>query len=152
MIVRTCRSPIAPGALDTAAAAGQVSRMNTTPTEARTVEAVIVGAGMAGLTLAHALAGAGIEVAVVDRADPAGFADPGFDGRTTAIAAGSARVLDGIGLWEMLAAKSCPIDTIRVSDGDALVFLHFDHHEVGDAPLGHILENRDIRGLSLIHI
>ncbi|MEK9901559.1 MAG: FAD-dependent monooxygenase, partial [Rhodospirillaceae bacterium] len=45
-----------------------------------------------------------------------------------------------------LAPKSCPIDTIRVSDGNSLMFLHFDHAEVGDAPLGHILENRDIRG------
>ncbi|HCP01282.1 MAG TPA: 2-octaprenyl-6-methoxyphenyl hydroxylase [Rhodospirillaceae bacterium] len=111
----------------------------------QTVEAAIVGAGMAGLTLAHALAGAGIEVAVIDRDDPATFTDAGFDGRTTAIAAGSARVLDGIGLWRDLEGKACPIDTIRVSDGDALMFLHFDHAEVGDDPLGHILENRYIR-------
>lgn len=120
--------------------------MNASPSDTQTVEAVIVGAGMAGLTLAHALAGAGIEVAVIDRADPATFSDAAFDGRTTAIADGSARVLDGIGLWSDLAPKSCPIDTIRVSDGDSLMFLHFDHAEVGDAPLGHILENRDIRG------
>lgn len=115
-------------------------------TQIQSVEAVIVGAGMAGLTLAHALASTGIEVAVVDRVDPVRFADPAFDGRTTAIATGSANVLEGIGLWSALAPKSCPIDTIRVSDGDALMFLHFDHQEVGDVPLGYILENRDIRG------
>ena len=115
-------------------------------TQTLTVEAVIVGAGMAGLTLAHALASAGIEVAMVDRADPANFTDAAFDGRTTAIATGSANVLEGIGLWPELAPKSCPIDTIRVSDGDALMFLHFDHQEVGDDPMGYILENRDIRG------
>ncbi|MEK9900735.1 MAG: FAD-dependent oxidoreductase, partial [Rhodospirillaceae bacterium] len=91
--------------------------MDASPSDTQTVEAVIVGAGMAGLTLAHALAGAGIEVAVIDRADPATFSDAAFDGRTTAIADGSARVLDGIGLWSDLAPKSCPIDTIRVSDG-----------------------------------
>jgi len=130
--------------LDIAPTAGQVSAMTVNQTQ--TVEAVIVGAGMAGLTLAHALAGAGIEVAVVDRADPANFTDAAFDGRTTAIATGSANVLEGIGLWSDLAPKSCPIDTIRVSDGDALMFLHFDHQEVGDEPLGYILENRDIRG------
>ena len=43
--------------------------------DTQVVEAVIVGAGMAGLTLAHALAGAGIEVAVIDRADPSTFTD-----------------------------------------------------------------------------
>ena len=116
---------------------------------AQTVEAVIVGAGMAGLTLAHALAGAGIEVAVVDRVAPGNFTDSAFDGRTTAIATGSANVLAGIGLWSDLAPKSCPIDTIRVSDGDSLMFLHFDHREVGDDPMGYILENRDIRGALL---
>ena len=114
------------------------------------MEAVIVGGGLAGLSLAHALASAGIEIAVVDRADPANFTDAAFDGRTTAIAAGSARVLDGIGLWPAMVAKACSIDTIRVSDGDALMFLHFDHHEVGDEPLGYILENRDIRGPQLV--
>lgn len=120
--------------------------MSAQTPQTQTVEAVIVGAGMAGMTLAHALASAGIEVAVVDRADPANFTDAAFDGRTTAIATGSANVLEGIGLWPDLAPKSCPIDTIRVSDGDALMFLHFDHHEVGDDPMGYILENRDIRG------
>ena len=132
--------------LDIAAMGGQVSAMSAETNQSLTVEAVIIGAGMAGLTLAHALAGAGIEVAVVDRTDPANFTDPAFDGRTTAIATGSANVLEGIGLWPELAPKSCPIDTIRVSDGDALMFLHFDHHEVGEDPLGYILENRDIRG------
>ena len=54
-------------------------------------------------------------------------------------------MLQGIGLWPTLAPKSCPIDTIRVSDGDSLMFMHFDHREVGDDPMGYILENRDIR-------
>jgi 2-octaprenyl-6-methoxyphenol hydroxylase len=118
-------------------------------TQTQTIEAVIVGAGMVGMTLAHALASAGIEVAVVDRSDPANFTDAAFDGRTTAIATGSANVLAGIGLWPVLAPKSCPINTIRVSDGDSLMFMHFDHQEVGDDPMGYILENRDIRGALL---
>ena len=87
-----------------------------------------------------------IEVAVIDHADPKTFTETAFDGRTTAVAEGSVRVLEGIGLWQDLKAEACPIETIRVSDGDALMFLHFDHTEVGDDPLGHILENRDFRG------
>ncbi len=109
------------------------------------VEAAIVGAGMTGLTLACALAGAGLSVAVIDRTDPAAMTAAGFDGRTTAIAAGSARVLDGIGLWDGLAPRACPIKRIRVSDGDSRLFLHYDHAEIGDEPLGCIVENRDIR-------
>jgi 2-octaprenyl-6-methoxyphenol hydroxylase len=108
-------------------------------------DATIVGAGMTGLILAAALAGGGLRVAVIDRADPAGMTAATFDGRTTAIAAGSRRVLEGIGLWGELDGKSCPIDDIRVSDGDSLLFLHYDHTEIGDEPLGHIVDNRDIR-------
>lgn len=110
-----------------------------------TVEAIVVGAGMAGITLAHALASSGIEVAVVDRTDPATMMRAGYDGRTTAIAAGSANVLKGIGLWDRIGVHACPIETIRVSDGESLMFLHFDHRETGDEPLGHIIENRHIR-------
>ena len=111
----------------------------------RTVEVVVVGAGMAGMTLAHALASAGIEVAVIDRADPDTLQTASHDGRTTAIAAGSASVLRGIGLWDGIGVHACPIETIRVSDNDSLMFLHFDHREAGDVPLGHIIENRLIR-------
>jgi 2-octaprenyl-6-methoxyphenol hydroxylase len=32
-----------------------------------------------------------------------------------------------------------------VSDGDSLLFLHYDHREVGDEPLGYIIENRFTR-------
>ena len=103
------------------------------------------------MTLAHALASAGLEVAVVDRADPSTMMTVGHDGRTTAIAAGSASVLKGIGLWDAIGVHACPIETIRVSDGDSLMFLHFDHRETGDVPLGHIIENRLIRRALFAH-
>jgi len=125
--------------------------MHKTPAQTQTFEAIVIGAGMAGMTLAHALASAGIEVVVVDRADPAGMLEAGHDGRTTAIAAGSASVLRGIGLWDSIGVHACPIETIRVSDGDSLMFLHFDHRETGDVPLGHIIENRLIRRALFSH-
>lgn len=128
-----------------------LSGMNDTRAHSQTVEAIVVGAGMAGMTLAHALASAGIEVAVIDRADPATMLKAGHDGRTTAIAAGSASVLKGIGLWDSIGVYACPIETIRVSDGDSLMFLHFDHREIGDVPLGNIIENRLIRNALFRH-
>lgn len=109
------------------------------------VEALIVGGGLAGMTLGSALAGAGLPVAVVDIADPAATIAPEFDGRATAIAHASARVLQGVGLWEGVAPYASAINDIRVSDGDSLLFLHYDHREVGDEPLGHIIENRYLR-------
>jgi 2-octaprenyl-6-methoxyphenol hydroxylase len=109
------------------------------------VEALIVGGGLVGMTLASALAGAGLPVAVVDRIDPAATVAPEFDGRATAIAHASARVLQGVGLWQGVAPYASAIDDIRVSDGDSLLFLHYDHREIGDEALGHIIENRYLR-------
>jgi 2-octaprenyl-6-methoxyphenol hydroxylase len=114
-------------------------------------DVVIVGGGLVGLTLALALGGAGLRVAVIDRERPAVAAADPFDGRGSAIAWGSARVLRAIGLWPRLAAHAQPINDIRVSDGDSLLFLHYDHRAAGigedgaPAPLGYIIENRHTR-------
>ena len=109
------------------------------------VELIVVGGGLAGLTLAIACADAGIEVAVVDREDPRTMLAAPFDGRTTAIAHGSQQVLAGIGLWPLVAAEAEPILEIRVADSGSPLFLHYDHHEVGENPLGYIVENRVLR-------
>lgn len=114
------------------------------------VDALVAGGGMAGLTMGLALAKGGLSVAVIERQAPPAFRDPTFDGRTSAIAYGSANVFDGIGVWSGLAPRAQPIHDIRVADGSLLdgpssLFLHYDHLELGENPLGYILENRDIR-------
>ncbi|MDJ0950092.1 MAG: 2-octaprenyl-6-methoxyphenyl hydroxylase [Alphaproteobacteria bacterium] len=108
-------------------------------------DVIIIGGGMVGSSLAAALGGAGLRVALVDRADPAAQADPGHDGRSSAIAFGSQQALDAVGLWSGMAAAAEPILDIRVSDGESLMFLHYDHRDVGGEPLGYIVENRAIR-------
>jgi 2-octaprenyl-6-methoxyphenol hydroxylase len=116
-----------------------------TPSAEPPVDVVVVGGGMAGLTAALAFGTAGLSVALVDRRPAAAALDAGFDGRTSALALGSQRVLDGLGAWAGMAEEAEPIWEIRVSDGNAPLFLHYDHREVGDAPLGYIVENRHIR-------
>jgi len=109
-------------------------------------DVVLVGGGMAGMTLACALAGAGIRVAVIEPLPAATRTDAAFDGRTSAIAAGSKSVLDAVGAWAGMAAEAQPILDIRVSDGESPLFLHYDHEAVGVGPMGWIVENRHIRG------
>ena len=109
------------------------------------VELAVVGGGLNGLTLGIACASAGLSVAVIDREDPATMLGARFDGRTSAIAYGSMRVLDGIGVWALVADKAEAIREIRVADNSAPLFLHYDHREIGDAPMGWIVENRDLR-------
>ena len=54
-------------------------------------------------------------------------------------------VLAALGLWERMAPHAAAIDDIRVSDGRSRLFLHYDHADVADHPLGYIVENRHTR-------
>lgn len=102
------------------------------------------------MTLGNALAGAGVETVVIDSSPPDDLLDATYDGRASAIAWGSAQVFKGIGLWPYLEADAGPILDIRVADGTveggpSLMFLHYDHHDVGDEPFGYMIENRATR-------
>lgn len=112
--------------------------------ETEIFDVVIVGGGLAGLTQGIALASHGISVAVVDREDPARAVSAAFDGRVSAIALASQRMLAAIGLWRHVS-EAQPMWDIRVSDGDSLLFLHYDHRDLGDQPFGYLVENRVIR-------
>ena len=118
-------------------------------------DVAIVGGGMVGMTLAIGLADAGFSVALVDALPVETRSAAAYDGRSSAIAAGSKRVLDGLGLWQAMAPAAAPILDIRVSDARvgepaSSLFLHYDHRDLagrGDPaePLGYIVENRAIR-------
>ncbi|HEX5796229.1 MAG TPA: UbiH/UbiF/VisC/COQ6 family ubiquinone biosynthesis hydroxylase [Geminicoccaceae bacterium] len=106
---------------------------------------IVIGGGMTGLALACATAGAGLGVLLVERRPLAATLAPPFDGRVTAIAQGSRRLLEAIGVWPALAGDAQPIRDIRVGERHSPLTVHYDHREVGDQPLGHIVENRLIR-------
>jgi 2-octaprenyl-6-methoxyphenol hydroxylase len=108
------------------------------------VDVAIAGGGLVGATLAVALARHGLTVAVVDRVDPAAMVEAGFDGRASAVALSSQRLLAAIGVWEQVRSAA-PIREIRVSDGPSLFFLHYDHRALGEEPLGFMAENRVLR-------
>ena len=108
-------------------------------------DVLVVGAGLAGGTQALALARAGFSVIAVDRMDIAAGLDAAFDGRASAIAASSWNVLGGLGLGPALMAGACPMEDIRITDGDAPFFLHYDHGDLGSRPFGYMVENRTIR-------
>lgn len=119
-------------------------------------DSVIVGGGMAGLSLAIALHKAGLKVAVVDAAPLDSALTPEFDGRASALAYTSWRMLDSIGVAEHLAPHAQRIEDILVVDGrpnDGLRpggpgrdSLHFDRREIHSGedgePLGWMAENR----------
>ena len=104
-------------------------------------DVLIAGGGLSGLTAALALAECGFDVALCDPDTPSASGRVSWDGRTTAIAASGRTMLATLGIWGQLAPRSAPILDIRVSDGESRRYLHYDHSEIGDQPMGHIVEN-----------
>ncbi len=106
---------------------------------------VIVGGGMVGLGLALALAKQQVPVTLLEKTPYASQIQEGFDGRVSAIAYGTTLFLEEIGAWQAMRPHAEPILDIRIVDGDAPQFLHYDHQDVGSDPMGYIIENRYIR-------
>jgi 2-octaprenyl-6-methoxyphenol hydroxylase len=107
-------------------------------------DVIILGGGLVGATLALALDAHGVTSIVVDPADPAVMLAPGFDGRASAIASASGRMLDAIGIGVKIAGQGCAIRHIRVSDGLEPGKLDFKPDE-GDGALGTMYENKLLR-------
>lgn len=115
---------------------------------------IIAGGGLVGLSLAQAVAAAGLRVAVIDPVLPEAATDAVFDGRVSALGRASCRMFDALGLAGDMASEAQPILDILVSDGapspngyrgPSPLTLHFGHMDAGAGPLGHIVENRVIR-------
>ena len=107
-------------------------------------DVLILGGGLVGCTLALALDAHGLTSIVVDPADPVVTLAPGFDGRASAIASASGRMLAAIGLSDRLEGLGCPIASIRVSDGLEPGALDFEP-DADDGALGVMYENRALR-------
>lgn len=115
---------------------------------------LIVGGGLNGSALALALAQAGLGATLIDPTPESVHRRTDFDGRGYALSAGSRRMLEALGLWGQVADHAQPILDIRVSDGHAgdgawPGTLHFDHAEIEDGPMGHVVEDRHLRGAFL---
>lgn len=111
---------------------------------------LIVGGGLNGPATALALARAGLSVTVIDALPAETRAEAGFDGRGYALALASVRLLGRIGVWDRVAGNSQPMLEIKVTDGRAgeapsPFFLHFDHAEIEEGPMGHMIEDRFLR-------
>ncbi len=120
----------------------------------KTCDLVIVGGGLNGCAMALAAVQAGLTSTVIDALPETTRSDPEFDGRSYALALGSQRLLAALGLWEALEADAQPILDIKVTDGrpgegPAPLFLHFDHAEIEEGPMGYLVEDRHLRRVLL---
>ena len=114
----------------------------------------IIGGGLNGTTLALALAAAGQTVTLIDALAADLRKDAEFDGRSYALALTSTRLLEGIGIWGELIEQAQPMLEIKVTDGragdgPAPMFMHFDHAEIEEGPMGYMVEDRHLRRVLL---
>lgn len=121
-------------------------------------DVVIAGAGMAGATLALALAQAGLKSVLIDPVVFEAQVAPTFDGRASAIAFASFRQWRVLGLAGKLEPHAQRIEQILVTDAPrpgaaagrpGSFFLRFDSAEIAGRtegePLGYMVENRRTR-------
>ena len=105
---------------------------------------IVVGGGMVGASLARALAGCGMRVAVIE-ARPLDSADqPSYDDRAIALAHGSRMILQGLGVWPALAGEVEPIRSIHVSERGGFGFTRLDHRSQEVEALGYVVTARDL--------
>jgi 2-octaprenyl-6-methoxyphenol hydroxylase len=113
------------------------------------LDAVIGGAGFAGLALAIALRQGLGETFTVTVADPALQHEKSKDPRASAIAAAARRLFEAIEVWDAVAVQAQPILDMVVTDSkvdDAVrpTFLTFGGEVEPGEPFAHMVENRHL--------
>jgi 2-octaprenyl-6-methoxyphenol hydroxylase len=107
-----------------------------------TAEVIVVGGGPAGLTAAIALAGAGIETALIAMPTAPG------DNRTSALLVSSVTALETLGVWQGCANDAAPLKRMRIVDDTARLLrapeVCFDAAEISLAAFAYNIENRHL--------
>lgn len=127
-------------------------------------DVIIVGAGMAGSTLACALASGmpaeqSLRVALVESqplpADMPPVKDgvDNFDTRVSALTNATCQFLQELAVWPTIAAqRCCAFQQMQVWDANGTGEIHFDATEVGESQLGYIVENRITTAALINHL
>lgn len=101
---------------------------------------VIVGAGMVGASLAHALKGLPLKIAVIE-ATPFNHDSPSYDSRAIALSHGSSKILKQIGCWQAMVENGVTsITTIKVSDRGHIGGTVLKATNEGVTALGYVVE------------
>ena len=102
-------------------------------------DVLIVGGGLAGLSLACALRDTRLKIALLESSPPQPSA--GWDARVYAISPANAEFLQAIGVWKHLdGERISPISAMKIL-GDSGAKLNFSAYETGVAELGWVLES-----------
>lgn len=107
-------------------------------------DVLVAGGGMVGASMAVALAGLPLKVAVVEAAVPDDEAQPSFDERTTALSRSSRDILATLGIWSEVISRAAPIRRVHVSERGRFGSTVIDADEEGVDALGFVVANREL--------
>ncbi len=113
--------------------------------DSREFDVVIVGAGLAGATVACALAPSSLKIALLDRnpAPPSPSGD--YDLRVSSLNRGSENILRQIKAWEFIdSSRAYAYDKVQVCQQQGASTLTFDSTEIGESYMGHMIENSNV--------
>lgn len=105
-------------------------------------DVLVVGGGLAGASLAHALRGSGLRIGLVEAVAPGGADQPSYDERTTAISWGSRRLFEDLDLWPAMQREAAPIRRLHVSQQGSFGTTRVHCDDYGVPALGYVLPNR----------
>jgi len=106
-------------------------------------DVLIAGGGLVGASLAIALDGAGLRVALAEAVPPRADLQPSYDERNLALARASVNALDALGVIDA-AAPVVPIRRIHVSRRGDFGAVRFDAAELGLGAFGATIPAREL--------
>ena len=109
-------------------------------------DVIIVGGGPAGLSFACSLIDLNLNVLVVEKSTQESIANPKPDGRETALTHNSLKILQKLGVWDLINQTSVsPLKEAKVFDGDSDSLLNFAAKKSSFDALGYLVPNHLIR-------
>lgn len=108
-------------------------------------DVVIVGAGLAGATLACALAPCGMRIALLDKNPPPPAPAGDYELRVSSLNRGSENILRHINAWPLVDLdRAWTYDKVQVCQGGSDASVTFDSTDIGEPCMGHMIENANI--------
>ncbi|MDV7106267.1 FAD-dependent 2-octaprenylphenol hydroxylase [Vibrio sp. TH_r3] len=112
----------------------------------QSVDIVIIGGGMVGLTVAAALKDTDLRIAVIEGIEPENELQPLPDVRVSALSRASEQILKNIGAWVGIERRrAAPYQAMEVWEKDSFARIEFNSTVLGQPNLGYIVENRVVQ-------